>query len=167
MSIFIDITSDFPLQISWVCQWCKQMGTPLVTRDLRLEVPGSLRVEKLANIHDIINDLARHDRKPHQLDTLNSLLHIAVAEGIRITYMALTSALTVPGLYTHLDGVPCIILDETLKTNPAEHVAVLAEEVGRYFASHKQDDEAKQQVFALRWAVKFLTAIPCNSRVAC
>ena len=172
MSIFIDLDTDRPLQTSWVCAHCSHLGQSMCKHELGFEIPGTSRSERLASILYITHALADSTRSMNKLNALNDLLQIAAAEGIRLSYLDFASTPTVRGVYFKHDGIPYIMLDETLKSNPIDHVEVLAEEVGRYFANKSalfnHNDSVREEVFALRWALKFLASVPenLNSRVS-
>lgn len=156
MSIFVDLDSERPLQITWVCS---NMEHSDGRQDLSMAVPGMTRAERLDSVLHITKSIANYAMSSNKLSALNDLLQIAATEGIRLSYLDLASTGTVLGGFFHCDGVPYIILDEGLKARPMEHVEVLAEEIGRYFA-FKTNASSNDEVFALRWALKFVAAVP-------
>lgn len=167
VSICIDLEADRPLQFSWMCVFC-QTGQPLAQRVLSLMVTGSSRQEKLANILHIANSLVKYTKNQSvsKFSALSKLMQIVSSQGICLSYIDFSITPTVRGVYFSHDGVPYIMLDKSLNTNLNEHVAVLAEELGRHFARNglvffQSEDEAEEaeEVLALRWAIKTLSSI--------
>ncbi|WP_157061968.1 hypothetical protein [Alicyclobacillus ferrooxydans] len=134
-------------------------------QDLSMAVPGISRAQKLDSILYITKYLTDYAQSSNKLCALNDLLQVVAVEGIRLSYLDLASTGTLLGVFFQSDGVPYIMLDQGLKARPMEHVEVLAEEVGRYIA-HKatsinnDGDAANQEIFALRWAVHYLSSVP-------
>ncbi|KPV43149.1 hypothetical protein AN477_13735 [Alicyclobacillus ferrooxydans] len=165
MSIFVNLDSERPLQISWGCLECTSMEQSGGRQDLSMAVPGISRAQKLDSILYITKYLTDYAQSSNKLCALNDLLQVVAVEGIRLSYLDLASTGTLLGVFFQSDGVPYIMLDQGLKARPMEHVEVLAEEVGRYIA-HKatsinnDGDAANQEIFALRWAVHYLSSVP-------
>lgn len=159
MSIFVDLDSERPLQISWLCLQCTNIEQSGGEQDLSMAVPGMSRAERLDSILYITRFLTDYAQTSNKVCALNDLLQIVAVEGIRLSYLDLASTGTLLGVFFQSDGVSYIMLDEGLKAKPMEHVKVLAEEVGRYFA-YKTNASLNDEVFALRWALKFLASVP-------